>query len=71
MLYEMLTGQRPFTGDAKLSILAAIVNQEPRPAGQQVEGLPSELDRVLAQCLRKDPARRFQTMADRRLPWKN
>jgi eukaryotic-like serine/threonine-protein kinase len=64
MLYEMLTGRRPFTGDTKLSTLAAIVNQEPRPAKQLVEGLPSELDRVLARCLRKDPARRFQTMAD-------
>jgi len=64
MLYEMLTGRRPFAGDTKLSTLAAIVNQEPRPATQLVEGLPSELDRVLARCLRKDPARRFQTMAD-------
>jgi len=64
MLYEMLTGRRPFSGDTKLSTLAAIVNQDPRPARQLVEGLPSELDRVLARCLRKDPARRFQTMAD-------
>ena len=64
MLYEMLTGRRPFTGDTKLSTLAAIVNQEPRPARQLVEVLPSELDRVLARCLRKDPARRFQHMAD-------
>src|SRR5580698_7413427 len=62
--YEALTGRRPFTGDTKLSTLAAIVSQEPRPAGQVVEGLPSELDRILARCLRKDPARRFQTMAD-------
>jgi eukaryotic-like serine/threonine-protein kinase len=48
MLYEMLTGRRPFAGDTKLSTLAAIVNQEPRPARQLVEGLPPELDRVLA-----------------------
>jgi Tol biopolymer transport system component/serine/threonine protein kinase len=67
MLYEALTGRRPFTGDTKLQTLAAIVNQEPRPAGQLVEGLPAELDRVLARCLRKDPARRFQTMADLRV----
>jgi eukaryotic-like serine/threonine-protein kinase len=60
----MLTGRRPFTGDTKLSTLAAIVNQEPRPARQLVEALPPELDRVLARCLRKDPARRFQVMAD-------
>jgi Tol biopolymer transport system component len=63
-LYEALTGRRPFAGDTKLQTLAAIVNQEPVPARQLVEGLPSELDRILARCLRKDPARRFQTMAD-------
>jgi len=64
MLYEMLTGRRPFVGDTKLATLAAIVNQEPRPAKQLVEGLPAELDRVVARCLRKDRARRLQTMAD-------
>jgi len=57
-------GRRPFAGDTKLSTLAAIVNQEPTPAKQLVEGLPPELDRILTRCLRKDPARRFQTMAD-------
>jgi serine/threonine protein kinase len=64
MLYEMLTGRRPFAGDTKLSTLAAIVNQEAQPVKQVVEGLPAELDRVVTRCLRKDPARRFQTMAD-------
>jgi Tol biopolymer transport system component len=64
MLYEMLTGRRPFAGDTKLSTLAAIVNQEAQPVRQVVEGLPAELDRVVTRCLRKDPARRFQTMAD-------
>jgi serine/threonine protein kinase len=64
VLYEMLTGRRPFAGDTKLSILNAVVNQEPPPVKQIVEGLPPELDRIAARCLRKDPARRFQTMAD-------
>jgi len=59
MLYEMLTGRRPFTGDTKLSTLAAIVNQEPRPARQLVEVLPSELDRVLARCLRQRSSAAF------------
>ncbi len=64
MLYEMLTGRRPFAGDTRLSTLAAIVNQDPRPARQLAPGLPLEMDRLLARCLRKDPARRFQHMAD-------
>jgi eukaryotic-like serine/threonine-protein kinase len=36
MLYEVLTGSRPFTGDTKLSTLVALVNQEPR-LGSQLE----------------------------------
>src|SRR5437016_3169266 len=64
VLYEMLTGRRPFTGDTKLSTLAAIVNQEPTPARQIVEDLPHDLDRILARCLRKESARRFQNMSD-------
>jgi serine/threonine protein kinase len=64
VLYEMLTGRRAFTGDTKLSTLAAILNHEPKPAGEIVENFPRDLDRILSRCLRKDPARRFQTMAD-------
>jgi hypothetical protein len=36
MLYEMATGQQDFHGDSKMSTLAAILNQEPRPIGQLV-----------------------------------
>jgi eukaryotic-like serine/threonine-protein kinase len=64
VLYEMLTGRRPFAGGTKLSMLVAIVNQEPAPVKQMVEELPAELDRIVGRCLRKDPAKRFQTMAD-------
>ncbi len=67
VLYEMLTGKRPFTGDTKLSMLSAIVNQEPVPVKQIVKGLPAELDRIVGRCLSKDPARRFQHMADLRV----
>jgi serine/threonine protein kinase len=61
VLYEMLTGRRAFRRDNPTLTLAAILHQEP-PA--LPEGAPSELERVLTRCLRKDPARRFQTMAD-------
>jgi eukaryotic-like serine/threonine-protein kinase len=59
VLYEMLTGQRPFRGDTQMATLAAILNQEPMPAGAIVEGLPAEVDRIVSRCLRKDAARRF------------
>jgi Tol biopolymer transport system component len=63
LLYEMLTGQKAFTGDTKVAILAAVVNQDPRPA-RDLADLPPELDRILGRCLRKDPNRRPQTMSD-------
>ena len=64
VLYEMVTGQRAFRGETKMSTLAAIINQEPKPAGEIVEGLPREVERIITLCLRKDPARRFQHMED-------
>jgi Tol biopolymer transport system component/serine/threonine protein kinase len=64
VLYEMITGQRAFTGDSMVSILSAVLRDDPKPASQIAQGLPHELDRIIARCLRKDPARRFQTMAD-------
>jgi Tol biopolymer transport system component/predicted Ser/Thr protein kinase len=64
VLYEMLTGRRAFSGDSKMSTMAAILNKEPKPATEIVEGLPREVDRVISLCLRKDPARRFQHMED-------
>ena len=63
LLYEMLTGVRPFSGDTKAATLAAVINQEPRPA-RELASIPAELDRLLTRSLRKDPNRRPQTMAD-------
>src|SRR5579862_232033 len=63
VLYEMITGQRPFRGDSRLSILAAILNKEPIPAGEIKEGLPPEVDQIVNGCLRKDPDQRFPNMA--------
>src|ERR1700730_613763 len=64
LLYEMVTGQRAFQGNSKLSTLSAILREEPKPASQVVEGLPRELERIIARCLRKSPERRFQAMPD-------
>ena len=64
VLYEMLTGQRAFRRDSKLATLAAILREEPPPPRERNEEVPPELERIVLRCLRKDPARRFQTMAD-------
>jgi Tol biopolymer transport system component len=64
MLYEMSSGQRPFKGDSPVTVMAAVLQQEPVPLGEARAGVPPELARVVARCLRKDPARRVQSMAD-------
>jgi eukaryotic-like serine/threonine-protein kinase len=64
MLYEMVTGQRPFRGDSNLEILSATLRSDPLPPQQLVAELPQELERIILRCLRKDPARRFQHMED-------
>src|SRR5580765_7182634 len=62
VLYEMATGRQAFHGDSKMSTLAAILNQEPKPISQLVPGIPRNLEKIIARCLRKDINRRFQIM---------
>ena len=64
LLYEMVTGRRPFERDSNLSTLAAILNEEPKPVRELAPHLPPELEQIIARCLRKDPARRFQHIDD-------
>ncbi len=64
MLYEMVTAQRPFVGQASQSLLADILTKEPVPPSSIVGELPFEFERALMRCLRKDPQRRWQSMAD-------
>jgi len=64
VLFEMATGERAFPGGSKLSSLSAVLYKDPRPASQAVTDVPAELDRIIARCLKKDPERRWQTMAD-------
>jgi Tol biopolymer transport system component len=67
VLYEMLTGRRAFQGNSKISTLAAILNHEPDPVEHVVKGTPREVSRILHRCLRKEPQRRAQSMADLKL----
>jgi Tol biopolymer transport system component/predicted Ser/Thr protein kinase len=60
LLYEMLTGARAFRGDSAAAILAEILTKEPPPVGD----LPADVEKLLNRCLRKEPARRAQSMAD-------
>ncbi len=67
VLYEMATGRRAFDGKSQLSVVSAILHQEPPPitAAQTVSS--SSLDYVIRTCLAKDPDERFQTAHDVKL----
>ena len=64
VLYEMVTGERAFQGDSPLSVLAKVLNADPPLPSARAASIPAELERAIMRCLRKDPARRYQTMAD-------
>ena len=64
LLYQMLTGQRAFQEDSKLSTLSAILHREPKPVCEIVVSVPPEVEHLVRRCLRKDPARRWQHMSD-------
>jgi serine/threonine protein kinase len=66
ILYELATGQRPFTGDSNLSVLSSIVRDTPKSVTDLNQTLPRELGRIVRHCLAKDPSRRYQTAADLR-----
>jgi serine/threonine protein kinase len=52
VLYEMLTGRRAFQGKTKMSILAAVLREEPKAASELVHDIPPELEEVIGLCLR-------------------
>jgi Tol biopolymer transport system component len=64
VLYEMITGRPAFRRENRLSTLSAILHDGPTPPSALVKDLPPEMERIVSRCLRKEPDRRFQTMAD-------
>ena len=68
MLYEMVTGQRAFSGqDPCRDTLGSHRRASRRRRARLVPDLPYDLERAILRCLRKDPIKRFQTMADVRV----
>ena len=64
VLYELLTGQRPFIAEAIPAMLDKILHGEPLPPSRVRPQLPSALDRILLKVLSKTPAARFSTWAE-------
>lgn len=64
VLYELLTGFRPFRGGTLSKLLQQIVVASPAPASTLRQDVPVELEGILATALRKDPERRYATGAE-------
>jgi len=59
VLYEMLTGRRPFAGDTIADVLASVVRDEP-----DLNAMPPEMTSVVARCLSKEPRNRWGSIGD-------
>jgi serine/threonine protein kinase/Tol biopolymer transport system component len=64
VFYEMITGQRPFTGDTQAAVLAAVLKDQPPPMSQRQPATPRALERVVRKCLEKKPDDRWQSARD-------
>jgi Tol biopolymer transport system component len=64
ILYEMVSGRRAFTGETAADAMSAILTGDPPALSTSTGGVPPGLARLVARCLEKSPALRFQTATD-------
>ncbi len=71
VIYEMVTGTRPFQGDTPASVIGAILRDDPPRVSTRQPVAPSALDHLVSVCFTKDPEDRWQSMGDakRQLEW--
>ncbi|GAA3000916.1 Stk1 family PASTA domain-containing Ser/Thr kinase [Streptosporangium longisporum] len=66
VLYELLTGQPPFTGDSPVAIAYQHVREDPIPPSQIDPDIPPWADAIVLKAMAKDPAHRYQSAGDMR-----
>ena len=64
LLYQIVTGQLPFTGDTALTVYLKQMHEQPIPPSRLNPAIPREVEQVILRALDKDPRRRFQTPND-------
>ena len=64
VFYEMITGQRPFSGDTQAATLASLMKDPPPPMSQRQPAVPRALERMVRKCLEKKPDDRWQSARD-------
>ena len=60
IVYEMVTGRRPFGGDSEAAVINAIINDAPEPMARYKAGVPEGLQRIVDRALAKDVGERYQ-----------
>ncbi|NNE44926.1 MAG: protein kinase, partial [Gemmatimonadetes bacterium] len=66
VLYELATGERPYSGESAISVLSSILKDEPAPVTERNRAMPRQVERILRRCLDKDPGRRFGSATELR-----
>ncbi len=61
ILYQLLTGKRPFTADSIATLMLRITQEAPKPAGELRKDIPPSLRRIIARSLNKLPDKRYQS----------
>ncbi len=64
LLYELFTGEPPFKGVHETALLYEIVNVDPAPMSSVKPEIDPELDRIVLECLQKEPDERYNSMKD-------
>jgi serine/threonine protein kinase/Tfp pilus assembly protein PilF len=64
VLYEVLTLQRPFPGESREEVVAAIMTKEPRPPRRFNRKIPVDLETICLKAMEKDPDRRYQNAGE-------
>ena len=64
ILYEMLTGRRPFDGDSQEELVDEILHREPKPPRQIDQAIPAPLERIVLKCCAKKLTDRYTTASD-------
>ncbi|MEQ1763802.1 MAG: protein kinase [Pyrinomonadaceae bacterium] len=64
VMYEALTGKRPFRGSSQGLIVKAVVHSDPEPITKYRADVPPALIKMVERCLQKSPGKRFQSMRE-------
>lgn len=64
VLYELLTGQLPFSGDYEMALIYSILNEEPISIREVNKSVPQALEQIIFKALKKDPQKRYQSAND-------